>query len=58
MGAFALGFFIFAMLVFFVAIALTLILGGISRVGDKRVEREGRPTEGQRPPSDREAHGY
>jgi hypothetical protein len=56
--SFALAFFVFAFLLFFVAIALTLILGGISRVGDKRVEREGRATEGQRPPTDREAHGY
>jgi hypothetical protein len=58
MESFALGFFIFALLVFFVAIALTVVLGGISRMGDKRVETEGRATEGQRPPSDREAHGY
>jgi hypothetical protein len=58
MGAFALGFFLFAVLVFFVAITLTIILGGISRAGDKRVETEGRPTEGQRLPTDREAHGY
>ena len=48
----ALAFFVFAFLVFFVAIALTLILGAISRVEDKRVEREGRPTTGQRPPMD------
>jgi hypothetical protein len=58
MGSFALGFFIFALLVFFVAIALTVVLGGVSRMGDKRVAREGRPTEGQRPSTDREAHGY
>ena len=54
----AIAFFIFAFLIFFVALALTIILGGISRMGDKRVEREGRPTEGQRLPTDREAHGY
>lgn len=58
MGAFALGFFLFAVLVFFAVIVLTVVLGGVSRAGDKRVEREGRPTEGQRRPSDREAHGY
>lgn len=58
MGSFALGFFVFAFLVVFVAIVLTLVLGGVSRASDKRVEREGRATEGQRPPSDREAHGY
>jgi hypothetical protein len=58
MEGFALGFFLFAILVFFAAIVLTLVLGGISRAGDKRVETEGRATEGQRPTSDREAHGY
>ncbi|WP_158079826.1 hypothetical protein [Archangium sp. Cb G35] len=50
--------FLVGFIVFFLVIALTLILGGISRMGDKRVELEGRATEGQRPPSDREAHGY
>ncbi len=55
---FALGFFIFALLVFFAAIALTIILGGVSRMGDKRVDAEGRVSEGQRPPTDREARGY
>lgn len=58
MGAFALGFFLFAVLVFFAAIVLTVVLGGVSRAGDKRVETEGRPTEGQRRSPDREAHGY
>jgi hypothetical protein len=46
----ALAFFVFAFLVFFVAIALTIILGAVSRAGDKRVEREGRVTPDQRPP--------
>ncbi|MFE8605243.1 hypothetical protein KYC5002_44315 [Archangium violaceum] len=50
--------FLVGFIVFFLVIVLTLVLGGISRIGDKRVEREGRATEGQRPPSDREAHGY
>jgi hypothetical protein len=43
---------------FFMVIALTVILGSISKMGDKRVDVEGRATEGQRPPTDREAHGY
>ncbi len=46
----ALAFFIFTFLIFFVAIALTLVLGAVSRAGDKRVEREGRVTTDQRPP--------
>ena len=50
--------FLVGFVVFFLVIALTVILGGISRMGDKRVEVEGRATEGQRPPTDREAHGY
>jgi hypothetical protein len=54
----AFGIFAFALLVFFVAIVLTIVLGGVSRMGDKRVDREGRATEGQRLPSDRDAHGY
>lgn len=58
MFGFALGFFVFALLVFFLTITLTIILGGVSRVGDKRVDTEGRVTEKQRPPTDREAHGY
>lgn len=48
----ALAFFVFAFLVFFVALALTIILGGVSRMADKRVEREGRATSDQRPPMD------
>lgn len=58
MGSFALGFFVFAFLIFFAVIVLTLVLGGVSRASDKRVEKEGRATEGQRLPTDREAHGY
>jgi hypothetical protein len=54
----ALGFFVLAFLVFFLALALTLILGGVSRMGDKRVDTEGRVSPGQRPPTDREAHTY
>ena len=50
--------FLIGFIVFFVVIALTLILGGISKRGDKRVEVEGRATEGQRPPTEREARGY
>jgi hypothetical protein len=50
MASTALAFFIFSLLVFFVAIALTLILGAVSRTADKRVEREGRPSRDQRPP--------
>ncbi|HYO73008.1 MAG TPA: hypothetical protein VEU33_43800 [Archangium sp.] len=58
MPGFGLGFFIFALLVFFAAIVLTLVLGGIGRARDNRIDAEGRASEGQRPPSDREAHGY
>jgi hypothetical protein len=56
----ALAIFGFGFLVFFLAIALTIILGGISRIGDKRVATEGRATSDQRPPTDseRNAHGY
>ena len=50
--------FLIGFVVFVLVIVLTLVLGGISRIGDKRVEREGRATEGQRLPTDREAHGY
>lgn len=56
--SFALAFFVFAFLVFFLAIALTIVLGGISRVGDKRVEREGRVTPDQRPPAEGDVHAY
>lgn len=41
---------LFGLLVFFVVIALTIVFGGVSRLGDKRVAREGRPTADQRPP--------
>lgn len=50
--------FLIGFVVFFLVIALTIVLGGISRVGDKRVEEEGRATEAQRPPVDREARAY
>ena len=50
--------FLIGFVVFFLAIALTVILGGISKIGDRRVEMEGRPTEGQRLSPDREAHSY
>jgi hypothetical protein len=51
---------IIGFLVFFLIIALTLVLGGVSRKGDKRVVREGRVTPEQRLPTDkeREAQGY
>ena len=48
--------FLVGFVVFFLVIALTLIMGGISRLGDKRVMREGRPTEGQRMTPRRSAH--
>jgi hypothetical protein len=56
MEYFALAFFISSIVVFFLIIALTLILGGVSRVADKRVAREGRATSHQRLPGQREAH--
>ena len=56
----ALAIFGFAFLVFFLAIFLTIVLGAISRIGDKRVATEGRATTEQRPPTDgeRDAYGY
>jgi predicted PurR-regulated permease PerM len=39
---------------FFIAIMLTLILGAVSRAGDRRVALEGRVTSDQRPPLDRD----
>ena len=54
----ALAIFGFGFLVFFLSIALTIILGGVSRMGDKRVEMEGRVSPGQRPPSDRDVPTY
>jgi hypothetical protein len=46
--------------VFFLAVVLTLILGGISRRGDKRVGLEGRVSPEQRMPIDVDplAHRY
>lgn len=46
----AIAFFVFALLIFFVIIALTLILGAVSRGADKRVKTEGRVSPDQRPP--------
>lgn len=40
--------FLIGFVLFFLIIALTIVFGGISRLGDKRVAREGRPTEDQR----------
>jgi hypothetical protein len=36
--------------VFFLIIALTLVFGAVSKVGDRRTLLEGRPTKNQRPP--------
>ena len=58
MASSALAIFIFAFAVFFLALALTVILGGISRAGDKRAVLEGRASTNQRLPMEREAHGY
>ncbi len=44
--------FVIGFAAFFLIIALTLILGGVSRVEDRRVEREGRATKAQRPPDE------
>ena len=44
-----------ALVVFFVIIALTIIFGGVSRMADKRVAREGRPTPDQRLMPERES---
>ncbi|HEX8823594.1 MAG TPA: hypothetical protein VF794_26970 [Archangium sp.] len=54
----ALAIFGFAFLVFFVTIALTLILGGVSRAADKRVMLEGRVSEGQRLPTETDGRAY
>ena len=43
---------------FFMVIALTIILGSIGRRGDRLVDAEGRASRDQRLPTDREAHGY
>jgi hypothetical protein len=53
----ALAIFGFAFLVFFLSIALTLILGGVSRAADKLAEREGRVSTEQRPPTAAETDG-
>lgn len=44
--------------VFFMIIALTIILGGIGRGRDKLVDTEGRASRDQRLPTEREAHNY
>ena len=36
--------------IFFVIITLTLVLGAVSKVADRRALVEGRPTKDQRPP--------
>ena len=48
--------FLVGFVLFFLVIALTLVMGGISRIGDKRVKLEGRPTTGQRMAPPRGAH--
>ena len=48
----------FAFLVFFITIALTLILGGVSRAADKRVMREGRVSTDQRLPTETDGRAY
>ncbi|QRN96186.1 hypothetical protein JRI60_45410 [Archangium violaceum] len=53
---FAMGFFFAVLVFFFLVIALTIVLGGISRLSDKRVKEEGRATQYQRLPGQREAH--
>ena len=53
----ALAIFGFGFLVFFLAIALTIILGGVSRAADKLAAREGRVSTDQRPPTPAETDG-
>ena len=53
----ALAIFGFAFLVFFLSLALTILLGGVSRAADKLAEREGRVSTGQRPPTLAETDG-
>jgi hypothetical protein len=53
----ALAIFGFGFLVFFLAIALTLILGGVSRAADKLAAREGRVSTDQRLPTPAETDG-
>jgi hypothetical protein len=50
--------FLIVFAVFFMVIALTIILGGIGRGRDRLVDEEGRASRDQRLPTDREAHGY
>ena len=45
--------FLIAFGLMFLVVALTIVFGGISKLGDKRVEREGRPTADMRPASPR-----
>jgi predicted phage tail protein len=53
----ALAIFGFSLLVFFLSIGLTLILGGVSRAADKLAEREGRVSTDQRLPTPAETDG-
>ena len=48
--------FLVGFILFFLVITLTLVMGGVSRMGDKRVKREGRATTAQRLPTQRDAH--
>jgi hypothetical protein len=48
----ALAIFVVSFSVFFLAIVLTIVLGGISRRGDKRLGREARLSAEQRLPTD------
>jgi hypothetical protein len=50
--------FLIGFIAFFLVIALTLILGAISRVGDRRVAEEGRVSPDQRPSTDREDRDF
>ena len=53
----ALAIFGFAFLVFFLSIALTIVLGGVSRAADKLAAREGRVSTDQRLPTAAETDG-
>ena len=53
----ALAIFGFAFLVFFLSLALTIVLGGVSRAADKLAAREGRVSTEQRLPTAAETDG-
>lgn len=50
--------FLVGFIIFFLAIGLTIILGAVSKAGDRRVELEGRVTPEQRLPTEPEDRSF